>query len=938
MSTLIGALRVTMGLDSAQYERGTARTRRDTARTSTEIKRHFSSMRSTVAGFFAAVSAGAVIALIDRQLQYAASLGEVSQQLGITTRDLQVYRYAATQVNLEQEEVERSLARLSLAIGRAGAGSREQARIFRMLRIDIRGANGELKTAGDIMPDLADAIMGIENPTSRAAVLVELFGRAGQRLLPLLKDGSGALRAFAADAERMGIVLSDDAIQRADVTADRLEALKMALSARISGIVIDNAEAILTFAEGLARLASGIATFLSSNPERMLGILGAMAGLRLGRVGGLPGMILGGVGGYLAGEGLGNHLLGEGTAAESTDIGARRTALQEAVRRNRAFIERRGTARRSRGGIPGLAEMFEEVGGLGPDSPEGRAAYREVQRQTRLLLAARSGSSGASAPTATGDDLELGDWLAPDASESGRPLRDPDEIIRAIGGTVTSGARTPAQNRAAGGDPDSFHLSNRARDVGLSGMSRERLRAAFEAEGYDVAELLGPGDPGHDDHYHIAWRNQNGRRGQDAARRAAEQAAEREAEEAERQRREALQRAHQRASEIADADLDILRQRQSMSTDAEERAHLERHILDAEREQERAALALAVQLGDMTETEALARGERIDQLHDLKVAGVAQEQLRDRLEASWRLEDERFRLKSDGLSAELDLADTAQERRRLELELLALGFRERATRLKRIIADEQASRADRDAAGLEISGLADEYGRARAGVMRGTRTPLEEFLAALPTTAARTDEALESIAANGMSSLNDGLAEMLTNIRGIGDAWRVMGQIGVSVLRSLIQTAIQRGTAPLAERMLGWFGGAASVTISGSGKAAGAGKSQIGDVLNGLPKFAGGGSLKIAGMSGVDTNLLSLNHRPIAWVNRGESLDITPAGGGGRGGRPIFKFDFRGAVVTQDLLNEMNAIGSAAMEGGAQLATVAAAKRGARRLGGRGKK
>jgi tape measure domain-containing protein len=49
-----------------------------------------------------------------------------------------------------------------------------------------------------------------------------------------------------------------------------------------------------------------------------------------------------------------------------------------------------------------------------------------------------------------------------------------------------------------------------------------------------------------------------------------------------------------------------------------------------------------------------------------------------------------------------------------------------------------------------------------------------------------------------------------------------------------------------------------------------------------VPKFANGGSMTIGGIPGIDRNELSLNGAPIAKVGRGETLSVTPKGGGGQ--------------------------------------------------------
>jgi hypothetical protein len=80
-----------------------------------------------------------------------------------------------------------------------------------------------------------------------------------------------------------------------------------------------------------------------------------------------------------------------------------------------------------------------------------------------------------------------------------------------------------------------------------------------------------------------------------------------------------------------------------------------------------------------------------------------------------------------------------------------------------------------------------------------------------------------------------------------------------------------------------------------------------------LPGFATGGSFKIGGNPGIDKNLVQF------WGSKDEIVDIRKPGndGGPSGGGNSFHFDLTGAVVTQDLLNQMNAIGANAASGGA---------------------
>ncbi|MFD1950682.1 phage tail tape measure protein [Sphingomonas arantia] len=100
-----------------------------------------------------------------------------------------------------------------------------------------------------------------------------------------------------------------------------------------------------------------------------------------------------------------------------------------------------------------------------------------------------------------------------------------------------------------------------------------------------------------------------------------------------------------------------------------------------------------------------------------------------------------------------------------------------------------------------------------------------------------------------------------------------------------------------------------------------------------VPKFASGGSFRVGGQSGIDKNLVSMR------LSKGEMVDIRKPGQdmGGTSSTQMH-FDLRGAVMTQDLLNQMNAMSDQAAirgaAGGARMAQTNIARASRRRIGG----
>ncbi|SNS53131.1 hypothetical protein SAMN06295912_108115 [Sphingomonas laterariae] len=223
------------------------------------ISHGFGLLKGAAVGLIAGLGVAEFLQAASAGLDYASSLGEVSQQIGVSTRDLQVYRYAATQVGVAQDEMDAGLRKLTRTIGEAAAGSEGPVNAFREIGVSVTDANGKLLTAGEIIPRIADGLAKIEDPATRARIEVDLFGKAGQKLDTLLAGGSSAINDLAKQADELGLVLSDRLIQQADDAADKVAVLKKVLEAQIAGAVAENADNISYLADQLFRVAGAAA-------------------------------------------------------------------------------------------------------------------------------------------------------------------------------------------------------------------------------------------------------------------------------------------------------------------------------------------------------------------------------------------------------------------------------------------------------------------------------------------------------------------------------------------------------------------------------------------------------------------------------------------------------------------------------------------------------
>ena len=171
----------------------------------------------------------ALLRVIKGSADRADELRDVAQSLGITVEELSVLRFAATQAGSDFEEVQNGLRRLSVQITEAAEGSAEANDIFKRLGVSVSDTAGNVRPTSAIFADVADAFGRMQAGAAKTTLAVDLFGKAaGPALIPLLNEGSAGLKAFRAEAEKLGAVTLSETADKADEFNDALGLLELA--------------------------------------------------------------------------------------------------------------------------------------------------------------------------------------------------------------------------------------------------------------------------------------------------------------------------------------------------------------------------------------------------------------------------------------------------------------------------------------------------------------------------------------------------------------------------------------------------------------------------------------------------------------------------------------------------------------------------------------
>lgn len=171
----------------------------------------------------AAFTAAAIAQKVWSAGMKAGDLGEQAEQIGLTTDQLQAYRLAAAQAGIEAEQLDAAMMRLSRSMGSANDGNDEAIARFEKLGVKVLDANGNLRKAADVMPEVARGLLGISSETERSATMQELFGRSGARMVTVLEQLAQGNAEVVANAKAHGAVIGGEVIKAWDELGDQMK-------------------------------------------------------------------------------------------------------------------------------------------------------------------------------------------------------------------------------------------------------------------------------------------------------------------------------------------------------------------------------------------------------------------------------------------------------------------------------------------------------------------------------------------------------------------------------------------------------------------------------------------------------------------------------------------------------------------------------------------
>jgi hypothetical protein len=204
-------------------------------------------------------------------------MAKMSARTGVAVEALSELRYAAEQSGSGAEDLEKGLRTMSRHIVEAARGSKQAQQTLGRLGLTIADLSG-------LSPDqqfalIADRLAKIQNPANRATIAMEIFGRSGANLLPLLSSGAEGIRGLRREANSLGLTMSTEDARAAEAFGDALSTLGRSLKQVAFLVGVALAPTLQLLAGWVTRASSTFAGWINENRQVVVTVAAVIAGI-----------------------------------------------------------------------------------------------------------------------------------------------------------------------------------------------------------------------------------------------------------------------------------------------------------------------------------------------------------------------------------------------------------------------------------------------------------------------------------------------------------------------------------------------------------------------------------------------------------------------------------------------------------------------------------
>ena len=214
----------------------------------------------------AGLGAGLVTPFLGAAKMFAdmgSDLVDMSQRTGVSVEALSELSFAAAQSGADVETLEGSLKKMQKFLVTAAEGSKEANDALGQLGLSMADLS-RLAPEGQFSL-IADRLSQLQNPALRTAMAMEIFGKSGTKLMPLMQGGAKGIEELRKQARDLGLTMSTEDAQAAEAFGDKIDALWMVLKRTVFTIGSTLAPLLTQVADAIMRAAKTTSDWITRN-------------------------------------------------------------------------------------------------------------------------------------------------------------------------------------------------------------------------------------------------------------------------------------------------------------------------------------------------------------------------------------------------------------------------------------------------------------------------------------------------------------------------------------------------------------------------------------------------------------------------------------------------------------------------------------------------
>lgn len=206
--------------------------------------------------------------------EYADEINTMSAQTGLSTKELQEFKYMSELIDVDLDTLTGSMSKLIRSMSSVRKGTGSAAAAFEKLGISVTNNDGILRSNTEVFAEVIESLGQIEDVTERDALAMDIFGKSAQDLNPLILAGADALAQYRNEID--GMLLTDEELDNLNTFNDDLYKLKTKVEDLKLKIIAENIDEIESILSAISSLVDGLPGFINTVKDTIAPLVTAL--------------------------------------------------------------------------------------------------------------------------------------------------------------------------------------------------------------------------------------------------------------------------------------------------------------------------------------------------------------------------------------------------------------------------------------------------------------------------------------------------------------------------------------------------------------------------------------------------------------------------------------------------------------------------------------